>query len=201
MTRRRERVRAGRARPTIPSTSLSAIDAVTSVNGPAARNGRRSSSAWRERRGPGRVVGAVEQDVDAVAGQQLQPARPAARSRSRPGARSRHVRDPGLGQRVEQGVGDRRVRGLVPPAQADRGPAEPRQLDLDAVARHPDASAGSTTVSGTPIRVARRRMIASASPVAPGHREVAALDDRRLLAGDVRRSSARGGPCGRGRRW
>ena len=71
---------------------------------------------------------------------------PAASSSSRPGQVARSypraaggVADPGDArgrERIEDGVGHRDVRGLVPAEQADAGPAEPRQLDGEPVAVH-----------------------------------------------------------------
>ena len=83
-----------------------------------------------EGRGAGRVVGAVEEHVATAGGQQLQPARPGRRRRSRRRRAASSTRAmPGGRERVEDRVGDGDVRRLVPAAQADAGPPEPRQLD------------------------------------------------------------------------
>ena len=117
-----------------PSTSLSAIDAVTSVIGPVGEERPEVVEGRREGRGAGRVVGAVEQDLATADVEQLEPARPARRRvAAAPGVVADRGDAGGL-ERVEERVGDGDVRGLVPAAQADPGPAEPRQLDLDPVA-------------------------------------------------------------------
>ena len=105
-----------------PATSLSAIDAVTSVTGAAPAPRRRPEVVERlgEGRRAGRVVGTVEQDL---AGrrtvEQLEPAGPTARRHSRAAARPSATRgDPGRLERVEHRVGDRR---RSPPGAARAG--------------------------------------------------------------------------------
>ena len=92
----------------------------------------------RQGRRPGRVVGPVEQDVAAFDREQLQPTGPASRRVTLPTGRNRDVGDARFLEGVEESVGDRDVGRLVPPAKADLGPAQPRQLHLDAVTRQPD---------------------------------------------------------------
>ena len=146
-----------------------------------------------EGRGAGRVVGAVEEDLAArptgARGRldELEPAgparsgvalparRPRARSRSRRrrarrGARRRRRRSPpGAGRAARRG--SRRARRAR--RRSRRGPS-----------RAP--AAGTTSVSGDaePARPPpdHRQRVAGRA----GHRPVAALDDRRLLAGDAR---------------
>ena len=74
----------------------------------------------------------------------------------------------------------------MPAAQADPGRPEARQLDVDAVAIASRRSAAGSTIVERHAEPARappddRERLAGRA----GHRQVAALDDRRLLAGDV----------------
>ena len=185
-----------------PSTSLSAIDAVTSVIGPAAQVRPQIVERDGERRGAGRVVGAVEEHVAAVDREQLEPTRPASRRRSPRGARRRGC--PRCPPPPVRRGGRRATRDVLRPGG---GPAVRRASGRGAAARPRSRRAtcrgpgpARRPSSGTPRRPARRRTIASASPRCAGHGDVAAFDDRRLLAGDVGDRRARAGPCGRDRR-
>ena len=140
----------------------------------------------REGRRPGWVVRPVKQDVAAVQGEQLQPTRPDSGRIPGPPSRSIHARDARELQRVEGGVRDGHVGRLVSAAQADPGAPEPRQLHLDPIAvpteewgglhfpqRHAQPPRASTND--------RQPLTARA-----GHGEVPPLDDRGLLARDLR---------------
>ena len=199
------RAPASAARParaaTTPAMSLSAIDAVRQGRtDPSPRNGRRSSSAGGQGGGARGVVGPVEQDVATGDVEQLETARPARLGVAAPPGVVRHAGDPGGLERVEDRVRDRDVGRLVPAAQPDPGRAEAGQLDDDPVAvdRHDRRRLDDRQRDAEPTGAAaddRPRLAGRA-----GHRPIAALDDRRLLPGDVARSSGRAGPCGRGRR-
>ena len=127
----------------------------------------------------GRVMGAVEQHVPVPGPEQLQAARPDGIGISAAARVVGDGRDARRLERIERRVGDGRVGGLVPAAQSDPRPAEAWQLDVDAVAVPADGvGAGSTSVSGTAIRRARRRMTARPSPRAP----VTARSPRSMIA-------------------
>ena len=168
-----------------PSTSLSAIDAVTSVIGPFARNGRRSSSATASAAAPAGLCAPSSRTSWSRDAQEFEPPRPDRIRIAPPPRLVGDRRDPGRLEGIERRIGDRHVRRLVAPAQADAGPPEPRQLDLDPIAvpaqqrrgrdlgqRHADAQ------RATPDD---RQAVAACA----GDGEVAALDDRGLLAGDL----------------
>ena len=95
---------------------------------------------------------AVEQHVAARHVDELQAAGPDAPSRSRaavPPASA--VGSPACAQRIEQRLGDRRVRGLVPPAKPDAHGPEARQVDEQPVAIDRRGSAARpTSASGAP---------------------------------------------------
>ena len=162
-----------------PSTSLSAIDAVTSVIGPSVEERPEVVERDGQGGGAGRVVRTVEQHVAVADPQQLQPARPDGIRIAAPPRLVGDRRDPGRLERIERRIGDRHVRRLVAPAQADPGPSR-------AVAARPRSrrgpsrasGAGATSVSGTPTRRARRRMTARPSPLAP----VTARSPRSMIA-------------------
>ena len=113
-------------------------------------------------------------------GQQLQPAGPARARRSpRRRASSSARGDAGRLERVEQRVGDRRRwppggGRAARPGSGRAAAARPRCRP----GPRPSSGAGSTTRSGTSSRRARRRMMASASPVAP----VTARSPRSMMA-------------------
>ena len=124
-----------RSRARIEGTSLSAIDAQTRTGerraaGPGevrARGPRAPGRGRRRRRGCARRRAAPpgRSDVD-----ELEAARPARASRTRAGGRPPGtVAMPGRLEGVEQRVGDRDVRRLVPAAQGDVRRSEPGQLD------------------------------------------------------------------------
>ena len=97
-----------------------------------------------------------------------------------------HAGDPGRCQRVEERIGDGDVGRLVPTAQADPRAAETRQLDVDPVAipaeqrRGLDLGERDAEAARAPPDD-RQRVAARA-----GHGQVAAFDDRGLLARDRR---------------
>ena len=162
---------------TTPSTSLSAIDAVTSVTARARGTaaGRRGPTARAA--APAGLWAPSSRTSRPSTVEQLQAPRPARPPRTR--AVGRHRRRPGDAapvERVEQRVGDRDVGGLVPTAQADvRAVAEARQVDLDP-RRGPSRAIGGwlDLASGTPSRRARRRTMRS-----PLHRSPRSRPGRR----------------------
>ena len=128
------------------------------------RNGRRSSSACASAAAPAGLCAPSSSTSRAIAAQELEPARPVAARVAAPAGLVRHGRDPGLGERIERRVRNRRVRRLMASAQPDRGRPQPRQVDVSVSRSQPSTGAGATSVSGAPTRRARRRMTASASP-------------------------------------
>ena len=122
----------------------------------------------RQRRGAGRVVRAVEQDVAVAGPDELEAPGPHGRGVARPAGRRRDRRDAGRLERVEQRIGGRDVGRLVATAQADPGSPEAWQLDLDPVTvpaeerRRPDLGQGHAEASRAPaddrqpVTVARR---------------------------------------------
>ena len=186
---------------TTPATSLSAIDAVRSVIGgrrrtgssPPVRNGRRSSRATARAAAPAGLWAPSRSTSRPSTSEQLEATRPARRREPGPaGVRWRRC-DPGRGEGVQRRVrrpprwrpgGARAAR----PASA-RGPARSRSRPSRRISRM-GAGAHLRQRHAEPTRPAaddRQRVAGRA-----GHREVAALDDRRLLPGDVldRRSEA-----------
>ena len=127
----------------------------------------------------------VEQHVAVADAQQLEPTRPDRIGVAAPPCLVGDRRDPGRLERVERRIGDRHVRRLVAPAQADPGPPEPRQLDVDPVAVPAEQRRGPDL--GQRHADAPRATPDDRQPVAAraGHGQVAALDDRGLLAGDL----------------
>ena len=171
-----------------PSTSLSAIDAVTSVSGPAREVRPEVVERAGEGRGTRRVVGPVEQDVAAV-GPRSSSSRPGQRAPAYPARRAAAsvVRDPGRLQRVEQRVGDGDVGGLVPAAQPD-----PRRARAAAARRRSrrgpsrGAAPAATSVSGTPSRA----RAAPDRPRAPSPRAPVTARSPRLMIAAFSRAIA-----------
>ena len=167
-----------------PSTSLSAIDAVTSVSGPIGEEGLEVVEGDRQCGGAGGVVGAVEQHVAAIQPEELEAPGPDGGRVADPPGDGRCAGDPCCVERIEQRIGDGRVRRLVPAAQSDPRRPQPGQVDVDAVA----IPAEQRSRDGLRERHAQspcsppddRQAVAAGA----GDRQVAALDDRRLLAGD-----------------
>jgi hypothetical protein len=131
-------------------------------------------------------VGAVEEDFTALDAEQLEASGP----RRAPVAASPRVggdhRDPGFFERVEDGVRDRGVVGLMPAPERDAGRSERCELHVDPIA-----------VPAEELRRAHlhERGAHASCPAADGVQRlaarardgtIAALDDRRLLARDRR---------------
>ena len=120
-----------------------------------------------ERRSSGGVVGSVEQDVVTVDRQQFEATRPHGRGiPAAPGIVRRGGDASGL-ERIEDRIGDRDVRGLVPPRSPTRTTPSRGSSTLRPVSIPAAEGRGRTSVSGTPTRRARRRMIVNASSSAP----------------------------------
>ena len=142
-----------------------------------------------ERRGEGGrtggIVGAVEQHVPTPDREELEPARPAGVGVSAPPGRRGNLGDAGRFESVEDRVRDSNIGGLVPASQPDPGSAEPRQIDDQPVTVDRD--------DGRRVHDRERNAEPSRPPPddrprvadSTGDGEVAALDDRRLLARDV----------------
>jgi hypothetical protein len=132
----------------------------------------------------GGVVRPVEEHVPAIDVDELEPARPSGVGVAVPAGGVRDVGDPRGREGVEEGVGDRDVGRLVATAQPDPRPPEAGQLDEQPVAidgedrRRLDDRERHAEPSGAPAD--------DRSGLANGtrHGQIAALDDRRLLAGD-----------------
>ena len=206
--RRGERARARRRRPCRPSTrgraSAGAAPARRRPGGTGA--GRRAPGAraaapaglWAPSRRTSRTAAGVPSRLE-----QLEPARPAGRGVARAGEPpAPTVAIPAASRASSTASATADVRRLVPAAQPD-----PRLAEAAAARRRcrrgpsrSTARRGRPRSAATPSRRARRRMTAERVAGRAGHGQVAALDDRGLLAGDRRRPSARAGPCGRGRR-
>ena len=129
-------------------------------------------------------MGPVQQHLPARDIEQLQAPRPANRRVSGPPRLVPDSGDPRRLERVERRVGDRRVRRLVASPQADPDPSQPPELDVDPVTvqaeqrrrrRHGQRSRHSPTSA---LDHVERPTCSS------GHRQIAAHDDRRLLARD-----------------
>jgi hypothetical protein len=151
-----------------------------------------------ERRGergrPGRVVRAVEEDVPAVDAEQLEPAGPANVGVPASAGRVGNVGDPGRGKRIQDGVGDGHVRGLVAAAQPDPRLSEARQLHDQSVAIDGDDRRRIDDRERDPEASRPPADDRACIPDGPGHGEVATFDDRGLLAGDM--SDGRPEPVG-----
>ena len=177
-------------------------DAVDVLVGHRRRDERdRRPAARRRRRGTGRRSSRATARAAAPAGlwaPSSRTSRPSAAtsSSSRPGQRAagvaaasgvrrRPVAIPAASSASSVAIGDGDVRRLVAAAQADAPSARARAARR-AARRGPSrgSAPAPTSVSGTPRRAARRRTTASAVAGRARHGEVAALDDRRLLAGD-----------------
>jgi len=116
-----------------PSTSLSAMMARTSVGRPGARNGARSSSAWARVAAPAGLW-APSSSTSRPRSRSAPGAPASERPRIRPaGRRRRHGQSRGF-ERIQRGVGDRRVRRLVATSQGDADRSQPTELDVDSVA-------------------------------------------------------------------
>ena len=178
---------------TIPSTSLSAIGRRRPASAaPGARYGRRSSSACARAAAPAGLWAPSSRTSSPSTVEQLEPARPAPRSRSpRRRASASARRDPGRLERVEERVGDRDVGRLVAAAQPDPRRARAAAARRSSPSRsQPSSGAGSTSVSGAPIRARPPADDASASPVAP----VTARSPRSMIAAFSRAIAAIVGP-------
>ena len=127
-----------------------------------------------ERRRAGRVVRAVEQHLATVDVEQLEPARPARRSRSPPVGRRRATRAiPAASSASSRASATATLAAWWRPRSPTRVRPSRAQVDLDPVAV-PAERAGPPARPRSAARragAARRRMTASASPVAPGHRD------------------------------
>ncbi len=150
--------------------------------------------------GPGRIVGAIEQDLPALDLEQLQSTGPDRRCVPGPTGVRSDAGDPGRFEGIEQGIGDGHVGGLVPAPQAHPGASEARQFDLDAVPI-PAQEWGRPDLPEWRVHAAcpaadDREGIAGRAR----DRQIAALDDRGLLAGDVRDGRAQVDRCGQGPR-
>ena len=175
----------------MPSTSLSRHRAVD--EGEGRRRGLATAGeerpqvveGERERRRAGRVVRAVEQDLAPVDLEELQPAGPRGRAvAAPPGRRDRPWRcRPRPARPGRRRPRPRSLPGAGREARFASGPGRRARTSMPSRSQ-PSSGAEATSVSGAPTRRARRRMTSSASPRRAGDREVAALDDRRLLARD-----------------
>ena len=169
-----------RRRPCRPSRRSRASAGRASGTG----GGRRAPSpAWPRRPGCGpRRAGRPDRRPTAARG-----GRASGRSRNRAGARQPETSAmPAASSASRSASATATLAAWCRPRSPTWVAAEAGQLDLDPVARHARRSgAGSTTVSGTveprgPPPDDRERLAGRA-----GDGEVASLDDRRLLAGDV----------------
>ena len=185
-----------------PSTSLSAIDAVTSVSGPVREERAQVVERRREGGGAGRVVRAVEQHLAAadVAGARGGPARRRSRSRVRRAASRR----PWRCRRPRARRAARRRRRRSPPGAGRAGrpasgraaaarPRSRRGPSRGAAPARPRSAARpcAARVGGRPRAPRRVAPVTARSP----RSMIAAFS--RAICRDRRR---RAGPCGRGRR-
>ena len=131
-------------------------------------------------------MGPIEQDVSPFHDEQLEAPGPGRARVPRPASHAIRTGDAGGLERVEQGVRDRDIRGLVAPAEPDPRPPQRGQIDDDPVAVPVDergrADLDERHVEAPgPAPDDRERLARGA-----GDGAIAPLDDRRLLAGDRR---------------
>ena len=161
--RRRVRPAPGEVRPEVLERRARAA-APSGLCAPSSSTSR-GPPAWRRRRARGGPA--------------------SARSRTRAAGPPRGPGDARRLEGVEERVGDRDVRRLVPSAQGDVRRSEPGQRDRWVSRSQPSTGARPAIVSGPRPRAAPPdHGQAVAGRTRHGH--VAALDDRRLLAGDRR---------------
>ena len=162
------------------------MDAVTRVIGPGERCGRRSSRDRARAAAPaGLWAPSRSTSRSPTRSSSSRPGQTAAGVAAPPGV-GRDGRDPRGLQCVERRVGDRGIGRLVPSAQPDPGRTETGQVHLDPVAV-PAQERGRSGLGQRHAHPARapaddRQPVT----VGTGHGQVAALDDGRLLPGDLR---------------
>ena len=184
-----------------PATSLSAMDAQTSVSGaggtssPPTRNGRRSSSAVASAEAPSGLCAPSSRTS-----RRPRPGTVTSTSSSRPGQRAvaypTRLAAGGTAAIPAASRASRSASAVAalaawwrPRSPTTVGPRRGRST-VSASRVQPSTGAGDATASGTSSRPQRRRMIASASPVAP----VTARSPRMTMAAFSRAIAVTVGP-------